>query len=537
MFRYKTILSLAILTLTYYVGVSQNTYVPDDNFERALVEKGLDTAPLDDYVPTANISGYLDLDIRGRNISDLTGIEDFAALSILNCDDNNLTALNISQNTNLTQLFCRDNQLTNLDTSLNTKLSILWVEDNQLTGLDLSNNVDLVSLITNNNPLNALDVTNNPTLRVLYCENNQLTNLDITKNLALRFFNVSHNALINLDTSNNIQLTEVACTDNLITSFDLTKNINLVQFLCTKNQLISLDVTNNINLVKLAFEGNQISTIDLTRNSRLKSLWAEDNQLTYLDVSKNVLLESFLCDINNLTSLDLSKNKNLIEFSSTYNNLCYLNIQNNNNTNITTYRSANNPNLSCIFVDDISYSTTNWTDIDADSNFVTTQAECDAFGNSAPPVDTLNDVVGISYTLPVLNNGNYFTEPNGNGMALNAGDVITTSQTIYIFNDSDCYSNQSSFNVIINDDDYYIPKYFTPNNDGNHDNWQVSDRSNFINTIHIYNRYGMLLKSLQPNSEGWNGTFNGQPLETNDYWYAITLTSGEIIKGHFTLKR
>ncbi|MGE5944552.1 MAG: T9SS C-terminal target domain-containing protein, partial [Flavobacteriales bacterium] len=109
MFRYKTILSLAILTLTYCVGASQNTYVPDDNFERALVEKGLDTAPLDNYVPTANISGYLDLDIRGRNISDLTGIEDFAALTILNCDDNNLTSLNISQNTNLTQLFCRDN--------------------------------------------------------------------------------------------------------------------------------------------------------------------------------------------------------------------------------------------------------------------------------------------------------------------------------------------------------------------------------------------------------------------------------------------
>ncbi|PKQ45796.1 hypothetical protein CSW08_06960 [Confluentibacter flavum] len=511
--------------------------MPDDNFERALIELGLDTAPLDDFVPTANIRGILSLNLRDKNISDLTGIEDFTALTVLNCDENNLTNLNLTQNTNLTQLFCRNNQLTSLNTSLNTNLNILWVDSNQLTGLDVSKNNKLISLITNNNPLNVLDVTNNGELRVLYCENNQLSNLDISKNLMLKFFNVNNNSLTSIDTSNNIELTEMACGDNLITSLDISKNINLVYFWCTRNQLTSLDVTKNLNLVQLTFGDNQISSIDLSRNTKLERLWAAKNLLTQLDVSKNLLLMDISVSINNIAFLDVSKNSNLISLDIDYNNLCYLNIKNGNNTKIVSYRSANNPFLSCIFVDNIAYSTTNWTNIDAASNFVTNQTECDAFGNDTLPVDTLNDFVGIRYILPVISNGNYFTEPGGNGTALNAGDVITTSQTIYIFNDIECYSNESSFKVTISDGDYYIPKFFTPNNDGTHDYWQVYDNANVISIINIYNRYGKLLKSLAPNSEGWNGTFSGRLLESDDYWYAITLHTGHIIKGHFTLKR
>jgi len=56
------------------------TYVPDDNFEQALIEFGYDDV-LDNYVLTANISGEIaTLDVANRNISDLTGIEDFIRL-------------------------------------------------------------------------------------------------------------------------------------------------------------------------------------------------------------------------------------------------------------------------------------------------------------------------------------------------------------------------------------------------------------------------------------------------------------------------
>ena len=148
----------------------------------------------------------------------------------------------------------------------------------------------------------------------------------------------------------------------------------------------------------------------------------------------------------------------------------------------------------------------------------------------------LGDFIGVSYILPNLINGSYFTGSGGTGINLSPGDKINTSQTIYIYNENFCDSNETSFNILISGESFYIPKFFTPNNDGNHDFWIVKDFTNTIKDITIFDHYGKLLKSLGPNV-GWNGTFNGKPMETNDYWYVITLQTGEVIKGHFTLKR
>ncbi|WP_242158289.1 T9SS type B sorting domain-containing protein [Aestuariivivens sediminis] len=85
-----------------------------------------------------------------------------------------------------------------------------------------------------------------------------------------------------------------------------------------------------------------------------------------------------------------------------------------------------------------------------------------------------------------------------------------------------------------------FPKFFTPNNDGIHDTWQVYGISNMFqpdSKILIFDRYGKLLKQLDPLGEGWNGTFNGQMMPTDDYWFAVNLQDGRIFKSHFTLKR
>ncbi|SFZ93982.1 gliding motility-associated C-terminal domain-containing protein [Flaviramulus basaltis] len=84
-----------------------------------------------------------------------------------------------------------------------------------------------------------------------------------------------------------------------------------------------------------------------------------------------------------------------------------------------------------------------------------------------------------------------------------------------------------------------FPKYFTPNNDGIHDTWQVLGVSDMFqpNTkILIFNRFGKLIKELNPLGEGWNGLFNGEKLPTDDYWFSIKLQDGRIFKNHFTLK-
>lgn len=85
-----------------------------------------------------------------------------------------------------------------------------------------------------------------------------------------------------------------------------------------------------------------------------------------------------------------------------------------------------------------------------------------------------------------------------------------------------------------------IPNYFTPNGDGYNDYWNIQGVNSTLNSetiIHIFDRYGKLIKQLSPLSQGWDGTFNGVQMPSSDYWYAVQLENGRIIRGHFSLKR
>lgn len=82
------------------------------------------------------------------------------------------------------------------------------------------------------------------------------------------------------------------------------------------------------------------------------------------------------------------------------------------------------------------------------------------------------------------------------------------------------------------------PKFFTPNNDGYNDVWNIklSDLGR-PGTISIFNRYGKLLKIINSEESGWDGTLNGKPLPSDDYWFSLTFSNNETFMAHFTLKR
>ncbi len=153
----------------------QKTYVPDDNFERALQRQGYDTGELDDYVLSENIKEVTSLNVWRDSIKDLTGIEGFVALTELSCYDNQLSHLDVSKNTALTRLNCSSNQLTSLDVSKNTALTRLECSSNQLTHLDISKNT----------ALKILWYDNNTVLTELKCSRKQLAYLNISDNTPL----------------------------------------------------------------------------------------------------------------------------------------------------------------------------------------------------------------------------------------------------------------------------------------------------------------------------------------------------------------
>jgi gliding motility-associated-like protein len=85
-----------------------------------------------------------------------------------------------------------------------------------------------------------------------------------------------------------------------------------------------------------------------------------------------------------------------------------------------------------------------------------------------------------------------------------------------------------------------IPNFFTPNNDGTNDFWNIKGANASFNAntiIYIFDRYGKLVKQISPQNQGWDGTFNGQPMPATDYWYSIQLEDGRLFKGHFALKK
>ena len=84
---------------------------------------------------------------------------------------------------------------------------------------------------------------------------------------------------------------------------------------------------------------------------------------------------------------------------------------------------------------------------------------------------------------------------------------------------------------------FYIPKYFTPNNDGENDAFDLKGIEFFSTSfVSIFNRYGKLLKSSRNVPFSWDGTFAGQQLPSDDYWYVIIIDNQKFT-GHFTLKR
>ncbi|SDZ84421.1 T9SS type B sorting domain-containing protein, partial [Bizionia paragorgiae] len=85
--------------------------------------------------------------------------------------------------------------------------------------------------------------------------------------------------------------------------------------------------------------------------------------------------------------------------------------------------------------------------------------------------------------------------------------------------------------------------YFTPNDDGYHDTWNIYGIENQPDAkIFIFDRFGKLLKQLSPTGAGWDGTYNGNPMPTSDYWFTVDYRepgtdNKKSFKAHFTLKR
>ena len=160
------------------------------------------------------------INVKDKLMETLEGIEFFPNLKELDCSINQLSRLDVSQNTALEKLDCSTNQLSSLNLSKNAKLKYLYCNQNELTSLDVSKNTGLNLLNCNRNRLTSLDVSQNEKLEWLYCRQNKLTSLDVSQT-AVTTLNASDNKI-------DINVEETSRTFNLsiLPGFDVTKATN-----------------------------------------------------------------------------------------------------------------------------------------------------------------------------------------------------------------------------------------------------------------------------------------------------------------------
>ncbi|MDN3665147.1 T9SS type B sorting domain-containing protein [Algibacter miyuki] len=139
---------------------------------------------------------------------------------------------------------------------------------------------------------------------------------------------------------------------------------------------------------------------------------------------------------------------------------------------------------------------------------------------------------GNNIVITTANTGNFIFSINGN--IYNPNQTFTNIEGgLYTI-----YAKEQSCNTLVTKTfiHFYIPKYFTPNNDGFNDTFDLKGIELYENSeVSIFNRYGKLIKYSKNEPFSWDGTLSGNPLESGDYWYSIII-NGQKTNGHFTLK-
>jgi trimeric autotransporter adhesin len=396
----------------------RETYVPDDHFEAAL--SGIIGEPSnnnDNYIPTDSINARASLNISKQGIVDLTGIQDFKALTVLNCSANQIDKLNLIANVQLVNLNCANNRLDSLDLSQLDKLEILDFSNNLIDTINLAHLTALSSLYAPNNRLVNIDISFNTNLSSVDLSTNHLKSLKVNNgnNPILSSFNATNNlelfcievdepvaagngtgvyaswlvdASVSFGTNCHYNETWIPDDafeqalinmgyDNLLDDYVATAKINKITYLgltglgisdltgiedfsvlsslnCSKNKLTALDLSSNPSLTTLICPENNLANLNIALNTALKKLDITGNQMADLDISTNLVLERLLCSSNLLRALNIISNSALIEVNASSNLLLSIDANNGFNQSLQNFDLRNNPELRCILVDDIS---------------------------------------------------------------------------------------------------------------------------------------------------------------------------------------
>ena len=182
-------------------------------------------------------------------------------------------------------------------------------------------------------------------------------------------------------------LIDLDVTQNSLTNLDLSKNNALEKLLVANNQLSTIDFSQNLNLKTIDVGENNLSSLDVSLLTDLESLSCYKNNLSIINLYTNKELLAFIANDNQLKNVDIRENTKLFWIDLDDNQLEDLMLKNGNNTNISQFSITGNPNLTCVEVDDVNFSTTNWTEKDTTANYSTDCAPANDDCSKAIPLN------------------------------------------------------------------------------------------------------------------------------------------------------
>ena len=399
-----------------------NANFPDANF-CDYVSSNFDSNN-DKFLTVDERYGATAINVDGKSISSLQGVELFTNLTKLECNNNKLQTLDVRNNKSLKELYCSQNKLTELNVKNNQKLIVLSCFDNQLNELNLSWNTELENLSCGRNKLTSLSVKNNTKLATLDIEGNSITGIamtDLVVSLPYRtstgdgVFHVSNSenttdnemtwnevyratykgwqvmywvgdGWVSYPGSDAVKINETNFPDENFRAYVGQKSIDADQDGFLNQQEIAdvklIDVRYSgisdltgigifTALTELYCDGNSLTSLDVSNFTALTELSCYGNSLTSLDVSNNTALTYLDCSGNNLTSLDVSNCKALTYLYCGGNSLTSLDVS---NFTALTELSCNGNSL---------------TSLDVSNNTALTYLNCS--GNSLTSLDFSNN--------------------------------------------------------------------------------------------------------------------------------------------------
>lgn len=331
-------------------------------------------------------------------------------------------------------------------------------------------------------------------------------------------FNIRVNPLPIANTPNNL----MACDDN----FDGLLEFNLLQ------QNASILGTQNPTLFTVTYHNTELQANE--NNSALSTTYiAFDSEIIFVRIENNSTgcysITEFSAIINPLPVIDIEDQVICLD------NLPLI-VSANTNISTDAYLWSTGETLPEIEITETgTYSVTVTTEFGCENTRVFGVSESEAATIEATEVVDFSDPNNITITLSGI--GNYLYQlDDGDPQESNFFENVAMGyHTVTIIDINGCA--QVTKDVLVID----IPKHMTPNDDGQFDTWHIVGVEKLPGTIiHIFDRYGKLLKQLRHNTPGWDGYHNGSKLPASDYWFLAEVKRGDIsfeVKGHFTIRR